>query len=180
MMNGVRVKSPAWMRWILVLAGSYNILWAAWAVLFPQAYFRLFGMDPLNYPQVWRCLGMIMGVYGEVYLIAARDPFQHWPIVLVGLLGKVFGPIGFAQALWAGGFPWRAGITTPTNDLIWWIPFGMILVRASFYYYTSTYFFSRPMSLSEALAANALPDGTSLMKASKEQPLLLVFSRHYG
>ena len=44
-------------------------------------------------------MGMIVGVYGIGYLIAARDPRTHWPIVLVGLLGKVFGPIGFVALL---------------------------------------------------------------------------------
>lgn len=74
---------------------------------------------------------MIVGVYGVGYGIAARDPFRHWPIVLVGLLGKIFGPIGFVGAVTSGRFPLAMGWTIVTNDLIWWLPFGVIL-RAAF------------------------------------------------
>jgi small multidrug resistance pump len=47
--------------------------------------------------------------------------------VLVGLLGKIFGPIGFVGAVTSGRFPLAMGWTIVTNDLIWWIPFGLIL-----------------------------------------------------
>jgi hypothetical protein len=97
-------------------------------VLFPNALFEWTGVDPLpNYPQLWQCIGMIVGVYGVGYLAAARDPRRHWPIVLVGLLGKIFGPIGFAQALYQGVFPITFGVTIITNDLVWWVPFSLIL-----------------------------------------------------
>ena len=53
---------------------------------------------------------MIVGVYGIGYAIASTDPLRHWPIVLVNSLGKIFGPIGFAQALWRPvPFPPRFG-----------------------------------------------------------------------
>jgi ligand-binding SRPBCC domain-containing protein len=74
---------------------------------------------------------MIVGVYGIGYLIAANDSRTHWPIVLVGLLGKVFGPIGFLVALLRGTFPLLFGLTILTNDLLWWIPFAMILRDAA-------------------------------------------------
>lgn len=47
--------------------------------------------------------------------------------MLVGFLGKVFGPIGFAQALWTGRFPLSFGVNIVFNDLIWWVPFFLIL-----------------------------------------------------
>ena len=79
---------------------------------------------------IWQCLGMVIGVYGIGYLAASMDPLRHWPIVLVGLLGKVFGPIGFVWCATRGEIPWAFGTTIPTNDLLWWIPFALIL-RAS-------------------------------------------------
>ena len=74
---------------------------------------------------------MIVGVYGVGYAVAARDPLRHWPIVLVGLLGKVFGPIGFLQAALAGDLPWSFGWVLVGNDLVWWLPFAAILWRAA-------------------------------------------------
>jgi hypothetical protein len=42
-------------------------------------------------------------------------------------LGKIFGPIGFAGALLKGTFPLAFGATILTNDLVWWVPFTLIL-----------------------------------------------------
>jgi len=118
------------MRWVLIAAGIYNLAWGSLAVLAPQWCFRVVGMEVPNYPELWQCIGMVVGVYGVGYLAAARDPLRHWPITLVGLLGKVLGPIGFAGALLAGRFPLAFGWNILTNDLIWWAPFAGILLAA--------------------------------------------------
>ena len=86
---------PSWIQIVLRFAAVYNLAWGALVVLFPLTPFRWAGMEEPNYPQLFQCIGMIVGVYGIGYWIAADDPLRHWPIVLVGLLGKVFGPIGF-------------------------------------------------------------------------------------
>lgn len=121
---------PSWMKWVLVAAGIYNLAWGGWTILMPDSLFRWAGMELPRYPQIWQCVGMIVGVYGVGYLAAALDPVRHWPITLVGLLGKVFGPIGFLQAVTSGAFAAKMGLTILTNDLIWWIPFALILRRA--------------------------------------------------
>jgi small multidrug resistance pump len=115
------------MKITLRLAALYNLLWGLVAVLFPVQCFKFFGMEPPLYPQLWQCIGMIVGVYGVGYWLAADNPMVHWPIVLVGFLGKVFGPIGFAMALINGQFPLMFGLNIIFNDLIWWIPFFIIL-----------------------------------------------------
>ncbi len=125
-MNGERT-ARGWAFWWLWAAGVYNIAWGGIVVLFPALLFDLVGMEQPRYPQLWQCVGMIVGVYGVGYIIAARDHRRHWPIVLVGLLGKVFGPLGFAQAVLAGDLPPAFGVTILTNDLVWWIPFALML-----------------------------------------------------
>ena len=97
------------------------------AGLFPLAYWDWIGIAPPLYPTLWQCIGMIVGVYGVGYLVAATDPRRHWPIVLVGFLGKLFGPIGFLMSALNGTLPWSFGWINITNDLIWWIPFGLYL-----------------------------------------------------
>ena len=115
---------------VLFAAGVYNILWGSAVVAFPHLLFDLLGMPRPTYPGIWQCVGMIVGVYGIGYLAAARDPLRHWPITLVGLLGKLLGPIGFLGAAINGELPWAFGVTILTNDLIWWVPFSMILWQA--------------------------------------------------
>lgn len=120
-------NAPDWMKWSLVSAGAYNLIFGVFVVLFPSLFFDWLGMDQPKYIELWQCIGMIVGVYGVGYLIAAFDPARHWPIVLVGFLGKVFGPIGFLQAVMKGSLPIVFGVANITNDLIWLIPFAMIL-----------------------------------------------------
>ncbi|HZP82139.1 MAG TPA: hypothetical protein VFB21_10900 [Chthonomonadaceae bacterium] len=62
-------------------------------------------MPPPNYPQIGQCGGRIVGVYGIGYACAARDPLRHWPIVLVGLIGQLLGPLGFLLAARLGARP---------------------------------------------------------------------------
>jgi small multidrug resistance pump len=124
--------APAWMRRWLVAAGVYNLLWGSAVVLIPDAPFSVAGLEPLTGTAraIWQCLGMVIGVYGVGYLAASTDPLRHWPITLVGFLGKVFGPIGFVWTAARGDIPWNFGLTILTNDLLWWVPFGAILLAA--------------------------------------------------
>ncbi len=111
----------------LKLAGIYNILWGAWVVLFPNQFFELVGMEPINHPMVWQGMGMVIGVYGLGYYWASYNPLIHWPIVAVGALGKLFGPIGFIFNYLQGNVAGSFIYTIIPNDLIWWIPFFIIL-----------------------------------------------------
>jgi hypothetical protein len=133
----LKTEFPSWMKWVLILAGIYNICWGIFTIIFPSAYFTFAGMQTNNYPEIWQCVGMVVGVYGIGYFIAASDPYRHWPIVLVGLLGKILGPIGYINALMHERFTPKAGITNITNDLIWLIPFTIILVKAYKFYKTN-------------------------------------------
>jgi hypothetical protein len=123
-------SAPVWMSYMLVVAAVYNAVWGGFVVLFPDLLFEWTGMELPRYPELWQCIGMVVGVYSVGYLTAARDPYRHWPIVLVGLLGKVAGPIGFVKAIYTGSLPLAFGSTILTNDLIWWIPFGLVLKGA--------------------------------------------------
>lgn len=80
-----------------------------------------------NYPEVFACLGMVVGLYGFLYLEVARDPEKGWPLAAVGLVGKLLGPIGLLWLIWSVAWPVAAAILYLTNDVIWWIPFGLYL-----------------------------------------------------
>ena len=117
-----------WMSFVLRAAGIYNLVWGAVIVAFPTAGFDALGLEPPNHPEIVQCLGMVVGVYGIGYWLAARDPLGQWPLVFVGLLGKVLGPIGFVYYAARGTLPWSFGLLNITNDLIWWLPFTAIVV----------------------------------------------------
>ena len=171
--------NPSWPHTVLVAAGLYNLAWGAAVILFPLAIFQWLGMELPRYPQIWQCVGMIVGVYGVGYLIAANAPNRHWPIVLVGLLGKVLGPIGFLAAALNGELPWSWGLILLTNDLIWWMPFAAILYRA-ISYHTDTSRDQDSVDLSSAMRTFASHRGSTLSSLSRNAPTLVVFLRHSG
>ena len=122
--------APKWMRLTLKIAGVYNILWGAYILFMPEHFFQVSNLPLPNYPEIWQSVGMIVGVYGIGYYISGFDPYTHWPVILVGFLGKVFGPIGAIYYACLGKFPWSFILINVTNDLIWPVPFGLILYHA--------------------------------------------------
>ncbi len=172
-------RAPDWMRVALKLAGIYNLLFGLWVIGWPDGWFALSGMQSPRYPFLWQCIGMIVGVYGVGYLAASTAPLRHWPIVLVGLLGKVFGPIGFVWAAWQGDLPWQAGWMIVFNDLIWWVPFAMILWGAACLM-VGRPVVGEPMPLERAVDAFRLSSGETLREASEKEALAVIFLRHFG
>jgi hypothetical protein len=152
------------MYWSLVAAGIYNLVWGTVVVLMPSQPFAWLGMEQPNYPELWQCVGMVVGVYGVGYWIAAYDPARHWPIVLVGWLGKVLGPIGFVNAAMAGALPWSFGLVNVLNDLVWLGPFTAILLYA--WRANSAPGAAEPLSLDEAIHSVRSQRGRTIAELS--------------
>ena len=174
-------SSPTWARQVLLWAGAYNLAFGVITVLMPDLFFDLAGMARPLYPELWQCIGMIVGVYGVGYLIAASEPFRHWPIVLVGLLGKIFGPIGFAYAYARGAWSIEGGLLIVFNDLIW-IPSFIALLYFALRYHTDPLRKAAEHSPQDrkALVQRALTNRVDLLQRSRQNPILVVFLRHFG
>ena len=112
-------------------AALYNFVWGAVNIFFPGLFFKLIGMSPPNYLPLWQVVGMFVLVYAPAYWWAARDPLRHRHFIVIGLLGKLFGPIGFIWSAFNGQLPLAFGLTLLTNDLIWWPAFGLFLREAA-------------------------------------------------
>jgi peroxiredoxin len=174
------LKPRPWMRTILLAAGVYNLVWGAFTVLAPQTSLNLLGLtSEAPVAQLWQCIGMIVGVYGIGYLIAARDAYRHWPITLVGLLGKVSGPIGFVFSISAATLPASVGWTIITNDLIWWFPFAAILWGAIRYHQSVNTAYDTPEA-DDPVRELSTNNGDTLNDLSIQQPQLVLFLRHAG
>lgn len=167
----VGLNHPKWMTTTLKAAAIYNLVFALLTLVAPFWIFDVTGAMRPNIPELWQCIGMIVGVYGVGYWIAAFDPFRHWPVILVGWLGKTFGPIGFAKALWEGVFPIKFGWIIVFNDLIWWIPFAIMVKEA----------IKRIIAPELIEITDAHRRSFALFSDdSKRTPLLVVFLRHSG
>ena len=109
------------------LAGIYNICWGLYSSLDPQWLFRFAKMSETNYPEIFACLGMVIGLYGVIYLEVARRPERGFLLALIGFIGKVLGPIGAVYYIYIGKWTPQAIVLNVTNDFIWLIPFAIYL-----------------------------------------------------
>jgi hypothetical protein len=121
------IPRRAFHRIVFAAAGFYNLAWGLWSIRDPQWLFRFTGMPLQNQPAVFVCLGMVVGLYGILYLEVARCPASGWLIAAVGLLGKVLGPIGMLWLIGTGAWPRSAFVLCLGNDVLWWVPFGLYL-----------------------------------------------------
>ena len=123
------MKTQIKSKWLLA-AGAYNLVWGILSVSLPTLQLDILGIATTPVVVIlWQCIGMIVGVYGIAYVIAATDPQVHWPVVLVGLLGKIFGVTGMIFYILNGTIPWEFGLTCCLNDLFWIPAFVFILSK---------------------------------------------------
>ncbi|MEO6445139.1 MAG: SelL-related redox protein [Gemmatimonadaceae bacterium] len=175
------LRVPRWLRVTLVAAGVFNLLWGAWLIAAPAWIFTSLDLAQPNYPLMWQGIGLLVAIHGGGYLIAAGNPVRHWPIVFLGLLGKVLAPAGVAWGAMQGELPWRAAGFTLANDVVWWVPFAMLLWYAARDYAAGEYPRSSHVDTPlDAMAQALTNDGQSLLELSETAPRLVVFLRHEG
>lgn len=112
----------------MLLAAIYNLIWGAAISIFP--HLMLFGSEATDFSLLMiRCIGMLVGVYGIAYYFCSVDPKRYWPLILVGLIGKLLGPIGALFYIWQGVLNPEFLWTNLFNDIIWIPGFSWILYQ---------------------------------------------------
>jgi len=108
------------------LAAIYNIFWGILIAIHPTVI--LFDDSKSIFVIiVLQCIGMLVGVYGIAYYFASLDPARYWPLILVGLIGKVLGPIGSLHYIFTKQLDSSFFLINVFNDIIWIFPFCWIL-----------------------------------------------------
>jgi hypothetical protein len=115
-------------RYSFYAAAVYNVLWGLVVIFLPTTTLKLAQIEagPIGV-LFWQCIGMFVLVFAIGYWAAAREPERYATFLLIALLGKIFGPVGFLYgSFYLDVLPATLGFTIITNDLIWWpiwIPF---------------------------------------------------------
>src|SRR5262249_23709113 len=65
--GALMIRRRRWHRIAFIAAGCYNAAWGMYTAADPQWLFRFAGMEPLNHPAIFACLGMVIGLYGILY-----------------------------------------------------------------------------------------------------------------
>jgi len=178
--NGPGCKVPGWMPRLLFAAGAYHLFFAVAAFAWPHLCFDWAGIARPNHAILWRAAGLLSAIFGVGFLIAARDPIRHWPLVLLGfakatlvivlLLASIFAKELPAKSLWLAFF----------DDFIWWLPLAAILWATVQAHVGRPPTRDEPLSVAEACKTYSLSSGETLAEASSQQTLALVFLRHFG
>jgi hypothetical protein len=108
-------------RWF-VAAVVYNLAWGLSVVIYPRWFLWFAGMGESAAPLA-QGIGMMVAVYGYGYYLVARDPARYRDYIWIALAGKVFGAMGYLLCATAGTLPWRFGVQTLMNDVIWFPAF---------------------------------------------------------
>lgn len=169
-----------WMRIVLVTGGAYHLAFALWAILCPTHALGWFNCTAPGHPLLWQMFGVISAILGLGLMIAAKNPIQHWPIVLLGFIESIVAIVMIGSAVFHEELPATALIMLAVNDIIWLPFFGLILWAALRAHTGIPPSRNQPYSIAEAAAVYQLSDGRKLADASMDAPLVLVFLRHFG
>ncbi len=171
-----------WMQYLLLAAGIYNILWGLIAFVRPNYFLTQLHIDFANSAMISKAVGFLEIVFGLAYLMASQKPFKHWLIIFVGFIVKLCIAIAYGYYMSRGLAPEQMKFMVIANDVIWLLPFGVILYRA-FEHYQSTRELEaydmnpRKLKSLENIYTNT---GISLQEHTDKWPTMLVFLRHFG
>jgi peroxiredoxin len=159
-------------------AGLCTISLGALALSSPAQLAEWLAMGPAVDPMLWRYLGIVVASCGIAYVLSASRPLLYWPVIFAGLLQHLFAPFVLIHAFRAGPPPFRMVAFLFAADIVWWIPFCLILYRA-YQAHLETCRSASPEVQELALKAKTTA-GESLLELAERQPLLLFFLRHTG
>jgi len=125
------MRRRSWHRFVFIAAGIYNVCWGVSTAVEPQWIYRLTGGPAPDRAEMATALGLVVGLYGVLYIEVARVPERGSLLAAVGLAGKVLGPLGLTYLMITGNWPLSAMLVCLTNDFIWWVPFALYLYDAS-------------------------------------------------
>ncbi|APZ94353.1 hypothetical protein Fuma_03985 [Fuerstiella marisgermanici] len=125
---GMPDSDSSWRRRVLIAASLHSGLWGVFIMGMPRQSSIVYGFATV--PQevhLWQGAGLFIFLLAIGFGMAAFDERQHWGIVFIGLLAKVFGMAGMASAVFRGQVAAQVLWLLPFNDLIWIWPFFRIV-----------------------------------------------------
>lgn len=115
------------MKKIIIVSAIFNLVIGLLITFFPDMLFNFLNISPPNYTPLWQILGMTVAVVGVGFLIAAKDFQKNWPIIFLGFIGKLFGPVILGiSGIIKGQLP-LAFLPLCLCDFFWLFPFGYAL-----------------------------------------------------
>jgi small multidrug resistance pump len=119
---------PQWQRVALFVAALQCLMWGVFILVLPERSSLVYGFAKVPTDLfLWKGTGLIIFLFGVGYAIAATNPRQHWSVLFIGLVAKILGPVGMVWSVIQGDVAHQVLYLIPVNDLVWWLPFAIIL-----------------------------------------------------
>lgn len=168
------------MKVLVVIAGLYNLLWGLLLFLLPGVTFGFEDSLYITLTRSW--MAGLMVVFGIGYLIAAKNLYKNWMVVLLGLIMKIVLPVFLLSYIPYNAISPKFWIVILGNYVIWWLPFGYVLYKVFEHKRklaeSINYFYSTRVNVN---SLNIRTNGqASVAQLSEKRPLMLVFLRHFG
>lgn len=118
-----------WMKWVLRLAGGYNLLAGANLICLVHESYKAMGIEKPSLVLPLQLVGMLVAVMGVGYLMVAADALANRNVLLLGFLTKLLGSAMSGYYLAVGRLPLKFFPVLFISDIIWLVPFAMILMH---------------------------------------------------
>lgn len=124
------LRVDPWMRGLLLLAGTYNLGWGFFIYVFPDSFYQWITQTSQTAPDiiVWQGIGVIF--FGLIYIAVALYPMTLWYLLIAGMASKILGAAWFYWVILEENATRQYLFHLIMNDLIWVLPFSIILIRA--------------------------------------------------
>jgi len=118
-----------WMTWVLRFAGGYNLLaGAAMCTLYHEG-FKLLGLPKPEVILPVQVTGILVALFGVGYLLVASNPVENRNILTLGFLSKGISSVVALAYVVAGPFPPVFAVVVFFSDVIYLVPFWVIMRR---------------------------------------------------
>jgi hypothetical protein len=171
---------PIWMKLVLLLAGCYCFGFATVCIFWPAETFAMSGLIASGHLTLVQIIGILYAVFGCGFFMAAHHPMKHWRIVLLSTIKILLVLVAAIYSWWNSMLTTKLILLLTLDDLLWLIPFLMILWSTLQAHLGISPIYHRPLPITEAATNYTLSSGETLAEASQAQEVVLVFLRHFG
>lgn len=165
---------------VLAFAGIYCLSFAAWTFFFPGQAYEWVSVEKGGHLVLVQVIGLFYFVFGLSFFLAAKDPIRHWRIVFI-CTAKIALVLGISMyTWWHQVLPLRLIVLLCIDDVIWFVPFVMILWAALQAKSGRPPLYQTPLTMEQAAQNYQLSTGETLADAARDKTVVLVFLRHFG
>ena len=165
----------------LFISALYFMIWSVIVIISPTLLSTVV-INKESAPLIfWDFIGLITFVLGIAMLIAAFNPYRHWPLILIVSLFHLFMIGGFLWGFADGFFNMHFLPFLFFNHLVWLIPNGYVLYQVyQRRFSTDEMLIDSFNNVQFPLSMFDTTTGENIGELSEKNPVMLIFLRHFG